>query len=151
MKMQKWKLICCGLLVMAMAVGFTAVSAARGQIRLLSDGELASLTGGVTWCNCGAIGSKCKCQTKDCSDIECSQCSSERAPGGTAYYCKGNDGDDDDVTACYKTSNSSDSCTEGTPAATNCQGDVWTSSGCTPVASPDYATDVWFKNDGCSL
>lgn len=147
MKMQKWKLICFVLLVMALAVGFTAVFAGSARIGVLSDVELASLTGGATWCDCDGVNSKCKCMTYKCKDIACSPCSESEEPGGITYGCKGHSDDWDDVMACYDTTTASDSCTRPGGTETDCYGDSWNSTQC--FSTPDDP-DVLFYDDGCT-
>jgi len=146
MNTGKWKLAFWALPVIIATVGLIAASGSGVPVKALSDSELASLTGGAKWCDEDCGYSNCKCETHDCSDIECSMCSDLAEPRGD-YWCKGNDGDSDDVTACYDTSDSSDSCTEGTPGATNCDGDSWNSSGCSGAADDP---DLDFENDGCT-
>jgi len=145
MNTGKWKLRCLVLMVAAAMITLVAITAS-GQVGVLTDAQLASLAGGAKWCDGDCLGSKCKCETHDCSDIECSPCTDSAEPGGS-YWCKGNDGDTDDVTSCYQTSDSSDSCTEGTPGATNCDGDSWNSSGCSGAADDP---DLDFDDDGCT-
>ena len=144
---MKTKAICFGLLVIALAVGFTAVFAGSARIGVLSDVELASLTGGATWCGCDGLDSKCKCMTYDCKDIACTPCSDGGDPGGTSYWCQGNSDDEDDVTACYDTTTASDSCTRPGGEDTDCTGDSWNSSGCS--GTPDDP-DLVFGDDGCT-
>lgn len=144
---MKTKAICFGVLAMLIIVGFASISLDSGQIKVLSDTQLVKLRGGVTFCLEDCKDSYCKCETHDCEDIECTRCDS--LDGSSDDYCKGNDGDGADVTACYKTDTESDSCTEGDDILTNCQVDVYASTDTSCSGTPTSEDEDFYGND-CS-
>ena len=129
------------LIAIVATINLVTICTNPGQIKVLSGAQLAKLQGGVLLCKGDCLNKNCECQTNDCEDIECSPCTN----GSTSYRCIGNDGDTADVTACYQTSNSSDSCTPGSSIRTNCEVDRYTTSNCS--GSPDAEDLTFFGND----
>lgn len=132
----------------ALLIAFTAILsityATDGRATVLSDTRMDSLRGGAIYC-CDTS-TNCECTSNDCSDIECSSCKYWNGYQWVYGYCKGNNGDSDDVTSCYKTSSSS-SCTEGSSHSTNCEGSFYRTSGC--FSSPTFE-DVPMNAEDCS-
>ena len=119
----------------------------NADVTALSSGAQSGLWGGVQWCVSGCTGSNCECQTHDCSDIECCECWTYEGGKWVKRWCKGDNGDPDDVTACYKKTAPSASCTLGDYYNTNCTGDAWDDQGCFGTADHE---DIGLNGNNCT-
>jgi hypothetical protein len=140
---MRTKAIYFGVLAMLIMVGFAAISIDSGQIKALSDTQLLRLRGGAILCKANCRDKYCTCETNDCEDMECSPCKNSSANA----YCKGNDEDQADVTACWKTTSESDSCTKGTSVLTNCQIDAYSSTDTSCSGTPIDEDKDFYGND----
>jgi hypothetical protein len=136
--MKNGSVILIGTVVVLVAVSATLSGGSR-RVGVLSDGELACLWGGDTWCVCSSagLGSNCECKTSvNCEDIECSKCKAGAitvAPyqPSNGYWCMGEAGLTMAVTACYWSPTSSDKCKyTGTSSSTSCEAYTYDGSSC---------------------